>query len=212
MPEATRRCAGLDRRDLLAGLTSGAATALAAAGRPVPAAAPPAAGGAWSAEYRARKGAVSLALYRKRYTAPGSAALPVLFLVHGSSISALPSFDLTVPGAGNYSVLDAFAARGYDVWTMDFEGYGRSTVTAGNSDVKSGVADLAAAVDRAAISSANHRAHCVPGPSPWPIPGGSPGWCCRLSPGRAEARRLSPNEPPTPPISAATAGASAISR
>ena len=30
--------------------------------------------------------------------------LPVLFLVHGSSVSALPSFDLTVPGAGEYEV------------------------------------------------------------------------------------------------------------
>lgn len=57
----------------------------------------------WTAQYQARKGDVTLAIYRKRLHAPrsGEAKLPVLFLVHGSSISSLPSFDLTVPGAGN---------------------------------------------------------------------------------------------------------------
>jgi alpha-beta hydrolase superfamily lysophospholipase len=49
------------------------------------------------------------------------------FLVHGSSISARPSFDLTVPGAGEYSLMNVFARWGYDVWTMDHEGYGRSS-------------------------------------------------------------------------------------
>ena len=76
----------------------------------------------------------------------GQTKLPVLFLVHGSSVSALPSFDLTVPGAGEYSLMDVFARWGFDVWTMDFEGYGKSTVTAGNSDIASGVADLKAAM------------------------------------------------------------------
>jgi pimeloyl-ACP methyl ester carboxylesterase len=40
-----------------------------------------------------------------------------------------------------------FARLGYDVWTMDFEGYGRSTQTEGNSDIKSGVEDLKAAME-----------------------------------------------------------------
>ncbi len=109
---------------------------------------PPAAEAFWTARYQARKGDVTLALYRKRLHAPvtGRSKLPVLFLVHGSSISALPSFDLTVPGAGEYSLMNVFARRGFDVWTMDFEGYGKSTVTAGNSDIASGVADLKAAM------------------------------------------------------------------
>ena len=41
--------------------------------------------------------------------------------------------------------MNVFARFGFDVWTMDFEGYGKSTVTAGNSDIASGVADLRAA-------------------------------------------------------------------
>lgn len=102
----------------------------------------------WTARYTARKGDVALAMYRKRLHAPrpGEPKLPVLFLVHGSSISALPSFDLTVPGAGEYSLMNVFAGYGFDVWTMDFEGYGKSTITSGNSDIASGVADLKAAM------------------------------------------------------------------
>jgi pimeloyl-ACP methyl ester carboxylesterase len=100
----------------------------------------------WAARYQAKKGDVTLAIYRKRLhaPAPGASKLPVLFLVHGSSVSALPSFDLTVPGAGEYSLMNVFARWGFDVWTMDFEGYGKSTVTSGNSDIASGVADLKA--------------------------------------------------------------------
>ena len=58
----------------------------------------------------------------------------------------MPTFDLTVPGAGEYSMFNVFAKYGYDVWGIDFEGYGRSSVTPGWSDIKSGVADLAAMV------------------------------------------------------------------
>jgi alpha-beta hydrolase superfamily lysophospholipase len=43
--------------------------------------------------------------------------------------------------------MDVFARHGFDVWTMDHEGYGRSTVTSGNSDIASGVADLTAGLD-----------------------------------------------------------------
>jgi pimeloyl-ACP methyl ester carboxylesterase len=102
----------------------------------------------WTAQYQAKKGDVTLAMYRKRLHAPGfgQPKLPVLFLVHGSSVSALPSFDLTVPDAGEYSLMNVFARWGFDVWTMDFEGYGKSTVTAGNADIASGVADLKAAM------------------------------------------------------------------
>ena len=103
--------------------------------------------GFWNAQYWAMKGEVKLALYRKRMKAPakGEKPLPVLFLVHGSSLSALSSYDLTVPGIGDYSLMNAFARHGFDVWTMDHEGYGRSSVTDKNSDIASGIADLAAA-------------------------------------------------------------------
>jgi pimeloyl-ACP methyl ester carboxylesterase len=128
-----------------------AAIACLVAGRTPKAAAATASTKIWRADYWATKQRgdtkISLAMYRKRLGAPaaGQAARPVLFLVHGSSSSSQPSFDLTVPGHPDYSLMDAFARLGFDVWTMDHEGYGRSTQTDGNSDIASGVADLAAA-------------------------------------------------------------------
>jgi pimeloyl-ACP methyl ester carboxylesterase len=70
----------------------------------------------------------------------------VLFLVHGSSLSAQSSFDLGVPGS-EYSMMNVFARSGFDVWTMDHENYGRSSQTSSNSDIASGVEDLAAGLD-----------------------------------------------------------------
>jgi len=102
----------------------------------------------WSGEYWAQKGDVKLNLYRKRAGAPasGEASRPVLFLVHGSSLSGRSTFDLAVPGA-EYSLMDVFARDGFDVWTMDHEGYGRSSRTSGNADIASGVADLKAVME-----------------------------------------------------------------
>jgi pimeloyl-ACP methyl ester carboxylesterase len=101
----------------------------------------------WNAEYWAKRGDLSLYLYRKRVGAPQGEGgkLPVLLLAHGSSVSSRPTFDLSVPGHGDYSLMDQFASYGFDVWTMDFEGYGRSSQTAGNSDIAAGVEDLKAA-------------------------------------------------------------------
>jgi len=101
----------------------------------------------WSGEYWAEKGAVRLYLYRKRLGAPssGEAPRPVLVLVHGSSNAGRSTFDLEVPGRGEYSMMNVFARLGYDVWTMDHEGYGRSSRTEGNSDIASGADDLEAA-------------------------------------------------------------------
>jgi pimeloyl-ACP methyl ester carboxylesterase len=109
-------------------------------------------GAIWSAEYWARKstptGEISLNLWRKRIGAPDPAepSRPVLFLVHGSSNSARPSFDLTVDGKGEYSLMNVFARYGYDVWTMDHDGYGHSGSSGNNSDIASGVVDLKAAM------------------------------------------------------------------
>ena len=46
-----------------------------------------------------------------------------ILLVHGRTWSALPDFDLQVPGE-HLSVMDALAARGYDVYAIDLRGYG----------------------------------------------------------------------------------------
>src|SRR5882757_688272 len=114
----------------------------------------------WSNEYWAQKGDVKLYMFRKRMGAPqaGKAALPVLFLVHGSTISST-SFDLTVPGRGEYSLMDTFARDGFDVWTMDFEGYGKSSRTEGNSNIADGVEDLKAAIPVVARETGQQRFH-----------------------------------------------------
>jgi non-heme chloroperoxidase len=98
-------------------------------------------------EHWARKGPVSLFLWRKRIRSDLVADYPPVILVHGSSLSALPTFDLTVPGQRDYSFMDWLSRRGFDVWTLDHEGYGRSTITEGNSDIASGVEDLKAAAE-----------------------------------------------------------------
>ena len=106
----------------------------------------------WSNEYWAKKGDVPLWMYRKRLGAPkaGEPAKPVVFFVHGSSVTSR-SFDLKVPGKGEYSVMNEFARYGFDCWTMDHENYGKSGRTSGNSDIASGVEDLKAAADGDAV-------------------------------------------------------------
>lgn len=102
----------------------------------------------WSKDYWAKKGDLSLYVFRKRLGDPAAnkTALPILFLAHGSSVSSRPSFDLTVPGRKDeYSLMDKFAEYGFDVWTMDFEGYGRSPQGPGNSDIATGAEDIKAA-------------------------------------------------------------------
>ena len=118
-------------------------------------------GKVWSQEYWAQKGDVKLYMFRKRRSAPkaGERPLPVLFLSHGSSMSGRPTFDLTVPGKGEYSLMNVFAAYGFDVWTMDFEGYGRSTHTDGNANIAEGVKDLKAATDLIRKETGRSRMH-----------------------------------------------------
>ena len=106
----------------------------------------PGSGKIWSGEYWAHRDDLKLYMYRKRVGAPkaGRETRPVLFLTHGSSVSSRSSFDLTVPGHGEYSLMDVFARYGFDVWTMDFAGYGRSTWPKDNSNIADGVKDLEA--------------------------------------------------------------------
>jgi pimeloyl-ACP methyl ester carboxylesterase len=99
---------------------------------------------------------IHLTMYRRR---SGSGRLPVLFFVHGSSTSSLSSFDLHVPGPENYSMMTAFARAGFDVWTMDHEGYGKSDRTDGNSDIASGVEDLMAAAEVVKRETGQTRYH-----------------------------------------------------
>ena len=95
-------------------------------------------------EFWADKKGVRLWVYRKRIE--GSAPKARLFCVHGSSYSGKTMFDLHVPNREGYSMMDHFARLGYEVWTMDHEGYGRSQRTESNSDIQSGADDLKAAM------------------------------------------------------------------
>jgi alpha-beta hydrolase superfamily lysophospholipase len=118
-------------------------------------------GDIWGQDYWADKGAVRLAMYRKW---PDNLAgwperqLSVLFLVHGSSLSASSSFDLDVPG-DEYSMMNVFAREGFDVWIMDHEGYGRSSQTSGTSDIASRVEDLKAAMLTVQQATGRSRVH-----------------------------------------------------
>jgi pimeloyl-ACP methyl ester carboxylesterase len=158
------------RRNFLLGTAPAIAGGLTLAGVAADVLAQPSAGKAgksdaanekiWSNEYWAQKADVKLYTFRKRVGAPqaGKPALPVLFLVHGSSISST-SFDLTVPGKGEYSLMDTFARYGFDVWTMDFEGYGKSSRTEGNSNIADGVADLEAALPTVTRETGQQKFH-----------------------------------------------------
>ncbi|HEX7402880.1 MAG TPA: alpha/beta fold hydrolase [Usitatibacter sp.] len=95
-------------------------------------------------EHWTRKGDVKLFLWNKK-PAPGTARAGTLLFVHGSSMASQPTFDLSVPRRPDSSAMDWFAARGYDTWTMDNEGYGRSDKNRPqNNDISNGADDLEA--------------------------------------------------------------------
>jgi pimeloyl-ACP methyl ester carboxylesterase len=94
-----------------------------------------------------RKGDVRLFLWQKP-PAPGVANRGTVLFVHGSSMASQPTFDLHVPGRPDSSVMDWFAARGFDTWCMDNEGYGRSDKQRPiNCDIANGADDLAAGTE-----------------------------------------------------------------
>jgi pimeloyl-ACP methyl ester carboxylesterase len=97
-------------------------------------------------EHWTNKGSdVRLFLWNKHAGDPSGPAGRILF-VHGSSMASQPTFDLQVPGRTDSSVMDVFAARGYDTWCVDMEGYGRSTKTRdNNSPIAYGADDCFAA-------------------------------------------------------------------
>ncbi len=128
----------------------------------------------WSQEYWANKGGTKLSLWRKRVGAPkpGEKPRPVLFMVHGSSFSTRVSYDMQIPGNVEYSAMNLFARAGYDVWTMDHDGYGYSESSGNNSDIASGVADLKAAIPVVVKETGQQKMHFY-GPSSGSIRAGA---------------------------------------
>jgi pimeloyl-ACP methyl ester carboxylesterase len=103
----------------------------------------------WSGgtEYWTRKGDVRLFMWRKQ---PPAGTTPVgrILFVHGSSMASQPTFDLHVPGRPYSAGMDWFVERGFDCWTMDNEGYGRSSKHRPiNCDISNGADDLVAGTD-----------------------------------------------------------------
>jgi pimeloyl-ACP methyl ester carboxylesterase len=98
-------------------------------------------------EHWAHKGGVKLFLWHKPRW-PGTTPAGTVLFVHGSTMASQPTFDLRVPGRPHSSVMDWFAARGFDTWCMDNEGYGRSDKARPvNCDIANGADDLAAGSD-----------------------------------------------------------------
>jgi pimeloyl-ACP methyl ester carboxylesterase len=103
-------------------------------------------------EHWTTKGDVRLFLWRK---APAAASAGTILFVHGSSMASQPTFDLQVPGRPDSSVMEWFAARGFDTWCADHEGYGRSDKKRPiNCDIANGAEDLAAVSEHVLGNSA----------------------------------------------------------
>ena len=84
---------------------------------------------------------IRLFLWRKRIV--GNTAKGVILFIHGSSMAGTPTFDLQIPGKPEYSAMDTFARLGYDTWSLDHEGYGRSDKGRQiNFNIANGVEDL----------------------------------------------------------------------
>ena len=91
-------------------------------------------------------GDVRLFLWEKFVGSPEGK--PAVLFVHGSSMASQPTFDLTVPGRPDSSVMDWFARRGFVCWCVDLEGYGRSDKKRDIfCDIANGADDLSAATD-----------------------------------------------------------------
>jgi pimeloyl-ACP methyl ester carboxylesterase len=77
-------------------------------------------------EHWTDKGDVKLFLWNKCAGDPAKTRGTILF-VHGSSMASQPTFDLQLPSRPGSSAMEWFAGHGYDTWSVDMEGYGRST-------------------------------------------------------------------------------------
>jgi len=88
---------------------------------------------------------IRLFLWRKRII--GNTAKGAILFIHGSSMAGTPTFDLQIPGKPEYSAMDTFARLGYDTWSLDHEGYGRSDKGRQiNFNIANGIQDLEAVI------------------------------------------------------------------
>lgn len=97
-------------------------------------------------DHWASKDGVKIFCYEKFAGTPDGK--PLVLFVHGSSMAGQATFDMKMPGRPYASAMDYFAAKGYDTWCVDMEGYGRSDKSRNiNCGILNGVEDLIAATD-----------------------------------------------------------------
>lgn len=83
--------------------------------------------------------------YHKDFAKTFKQTNKIVLLVHGSTWTGRPDFDLQIR---DYSLMDFLAQNGYDVWAIDIHGYGKSDKTDKDwSDTASAAGDIGAAVD-----------------------------------------------------------------
>ncbi len=94
-----------------------------------------------------KDGGIKLFMWEKRRY-PGTEYKGTILFIHGSSWCGQPTFDLYVPGRPYSSVMDWFAVQGFDSWSLDAEGYGRSDKSRDSKfGIEPGADDIAAATD-----------------------------------------------------------------
>jgi pimeloyl-ACP methyl ester carboxylesterase len=95
-------------------------------------------------EHWTQRDDIKLFLWEKK-ASPTVPFAGTIFFIHGSSMASQPTFDLSVKGRPYSSAMDWFTSKGFDCWTMDNEGYGRSSKHRDiNSDISNGADDIAA--------------------------------------------------------------------
>lgn len=114
-------------------------------------------------EHWTTKGDVKLFMWNKVAGDPAKTKGTILF-VHGSSMASQPTFDLDVPGRPDSSAMEYFAKQGYDCWSVDMEGYGRSTKDRdNNAPISFGADDCYAAAQYIQKTRGNNRPFLVYG-------------------------------------------------
>ena len=88
---------------------------------------------------------IHLRLWEKH--AGEAAGRPIVVLAHGSSSPGEQSFDLQVPGKPSFSLMDALAGAGFDVFAPDMRGFGRSTKPPSGVTTAEAAKDFTAVID-----------------------------------------------------------------
>lgn len=96
-------------------------------------------------EYWVQNGDTKLYLWEKYAGKPSGK--PIVVLAHGSATAGKESFDLSVPGKPDMSLMNVLAENGFDVFALDVRGFGRSDHPEKHFTTADASRDLNAVVD-----------------------------------------------------------------